>query len=202
MIKKKQLAVAIAATFVATGVAYAQQQPQKVEKVEVTGSNIKRTDVETVAPVTIITREDIERTGKPTVAEVLRGITANAGQSYNETFTNSFSPGATGISLRGLGQKSTLVLVNGRRMASYGFAQNIQDTYVDINSIPAAAVERIEVLKAGASAIYGSDAIAGVIKSNVPFIARFNSMSIVSRRLISFVPSKIRLIRASRSQRS
>lgn len=163
MIRKKQLAVAIATTFVAAGVAYAQQPAQKVEKVEVTGSNIKRTDVETVAPVTVITREEIERTGKPTVAEVLRGITANAGQSYAETFTNSFSPGATGISLRGLGQKSTLVLVNGRRMASYGFAQNIQDTYVDINSIPAAAVERIEVLKAGASAIYGSDAIAGVI---------------------------------------
>ncbi len=163
MIKKKQLAVAIAATFVATGVAYAQQQPQKVEKVEVTGSNIKRTDVETVAPVDVITREQIEKSGQPTIAEVLRNVPANSGNSYNESFSNSFAPGASGISLRGLGQKATLVLINGRRTAGYGFAQNLQDTFVDLNSIPSAAVERIEVLKDGASAIYGSDAIAGVV---------------------------------------
>ncbi|MCZ2134864.1 MAG: TonB-dependent receptor [Burkholderiales bacterium] len=165
MIRKKQLAVAIAATFVATGVAYAQQpqQPQKVEKVEVTGSNIKRTDVETVAPVDVITREQIEKSGQPTIAEVLRNVPANSGNSYNESFSNSFAPGASGISLRGLGQKTTLVLINGRRTAGYGFAQNLQDTFVDLNSIPSSAVERIEVLKDGASAIYGSDAIAGVV---------------------------------------
>lgn len=162
MIKKKQLAVAIAATFVATGVAYAQQQPQKVEKVEVTGSNIKRTDTETSAPVDVITREDIERSGKQTVAEVLRSIPQNTG-SLDEKSTNSFAPGSAGISLRGLGQKATLVLMNGRRIAGYGLAQNIQESFVDLNSIPAAAIERIEVLRDGASAIYGSDAIAGVV---------------------------------------
>jgi len=163
MIQKKQLVVAIAATFVAAGVAYAQQTPQKVEKVEVTGSNIKRTDVETVAPVDVITREQIERSGQPTIAEVLRNVPANSGNSYSESFSNSFAPGASGISLRGLGQKATLVLINGRRTAGYGFAQNLQDTFVDLNSIPSSAVERIEVLKDGASAIYGSDAIAGVV---------------------------------------
>lgn len=162
MIQKKQLAVAIAATFVATGVAYAQPA-QKVEKVEITGSNIKRTDVETVAPVDIITREQIEKSGQPTIAEVLRNVPANTGNSYGESFSNSFAPGASGISLRGLGQKATLVLINGRRTAGYGFAQNLQDTFVDLNSIPSSAVERIEVLKDGASAIYGSDAIAGVV---------------------------------------
>jgi iron complex outermembrane recepter protein len=162
MIQKKQLAVAIAATFVAAGVAYAQT-PQKVEKVEVTGSNIKRTDVETVAPVDVITREQIERSGQPTIAEVLRNVPANSGASYSESFSNSFAPGASGIALRGLGQKATLVLINGRRTAGYGFAQNLQDTFVDLNSIPSAAVERIEILKDGASAIYGSDAIAGVV---------------------------------------
>ena len=163
MIQKKQLAVAIAATFVAAGVAYAQSTPQKVEKVEVTGSNIKRTDVETVAPVDVITREQIERSGQPTIAEVLRNVPANTGNSYSESFSNSFAPGASGIALRGLGQKATLVLINGRRTAGYGFAQNLQDTFVDLNSIPSSAVERIEILKDGASAIYGSDAIAGVV---------------------------------------
>ncbi len=166
MIQKKQLAVAIAATFIASGFAVAQtqpQQPQKVEKVEVTGSNIKRVDTETVAPVDVITREQIEKSGQPTIAEVLRNVPANSGNSYNESFSNSFAPGASGISLRGLGQKATLVLINGRRTAGYGFAQNLQDTFVDLNSIPSSAVERIEVLKDGASAIYGSDAIAGVV---------------------------------------
>ncbi|HPG61572.1 MAG TPA: TonB-dependent receptor [Casimicrobium sp.] len=163
MIKKKQLVVAIAATFVASGVAYAQQATQKVEKIEITGSNIKRTDVETVAPVDVITREQIEKSGQPTIAEVLRNVPANSGNSYSESFSNSFAPGASGISLRGLGQKATLVLINGRRTAGYGFAQNLQDTFVDLNSIPASAVERIEILKDGASAVYGSDAIAGVV---------------------------------------
>lgn len=141
----------------------AQTTPERLERVEITGSNIKRTDIETVAPVQVITRKEIERTGQATVAELLRSISANAGQSYNETFTNSFSPGASGIALRGLSQKNTLVLLNGRRVANYGFAQNLADTYVDLNAIPIAAVERIEVLKDGASAVYGSDAIAGVV---------------------------------------
>lgn len=139
------------------------KQEQKLERVTITGSNIRRTDTETVAPVEIITREDIEKTGKATVAEVLRSIPANTGNSYSETFSNSFAPGASGVSLRGLGQKATLVLLNGRRTAGYGFAQNLQDTFVDLNSIPTSAIERIEILKDGASAIYGSDAIAGVV---------------------------------------
>jgi iron complex outermembrane recepter protein len=137
--------------------------PQKVEKIEVTGSNIKRVDAETASPVQVITREDIEKSGKQTIGEVLRSIPSNTGNSFNETFTNSFSPGSSGVSLRGLGQKATLVLINGRRTASYGFAQNLQDTFVDLNSIPNSAIDRIEILKDGASAIYGADAVAGVI---------------------------------------
>jgi iron complex outermembrane receptor protein len=138
-------------------------QPQTLERVTITGSNIRRTDTETTAPVQIITREDLERTGKPTVAEALRSIPGNTGGSFDESFSNSFAPGASGISLRGLGQKTTLVLINSRRTANYGAAQNLQDTFVDLNSIPTSAVERVEILKDGASAIYGSDAIAGVV---------------------------------------
>jgi iron complex outermembrane receptor protein len=167
--KRKSIpqAVALITGFGISGlaaVAIAQQTPpQKVEKIEVTGSNIKRVDSETSAPIQVITREDIERSAKSTVADLLRDLPSNSGNSFNDTFTNSFSPGATGISLRGLGQKATLVLINGRRMANYGFAQNLQDTYVDLNSIPNSAVERIEILKDGASAVYGSDAIGGVV---------------------------------------
>jgi iron complex outermembrane recepter protein len=168
-IKRKKLSSALVQAL-GTGVAFTviataahAQQAQRVEKIEVTGSNIKRVDQETVAPVEIITREQIERTGQATVSEVLRNIPANSGGSFGESFANSFASGAAGISLRGLGQKTTLVLLNGRRTAGYGFAQNLQDSFVDLNSIPSSAVERIEILKDGASAIYGSDAIAGVV---------------------------------------
>ena len=160
------LALAFGGLAVVGTTAYAQTPPaqqQQLERITITGSNIRRTDQESVAPVEIITREQIERTGRPTVADVLKTIPANTGGSFSESFSNSFAPGAAGISLRGLGQKSTLVLLNGRRVAGYGFAQNIQDTFVDLNAIPTSAVERIEILKDGASAIYGSDAIAGVV---------------------------------------
>lgn len=141
----------------------AQQAAAKVEKIEVTGSNIKRVDQEGPSPVVIIKREDIEKSGATSVAEVLRSITAQSGGSFEERTFGTFAPGSAGVSLRGLGQSATLVLVNGRRVAGYGFAQNAQDAFVDLNSFPLGAIERVEVLKDGASAIYGSDAIAGVI---------------------------------------
>jgi iron complex outermembrane receptor protein len=163
----KPIVLSVAATFggaaVLAGLPTPAAAQQSLDRVEITGSNIRRTDTETVAPVEIITREQISRSGKATVAEVLRAMPANTGGSFSESFSNSFAPGASGVSLRGLGQKTTLVLLNGRRVAGYGFAQNLQDTFVDLNTIPTSAVERIEVLKDGASAIYGSDAIAGVV---------------------------------------
>ncbi len=170
---KTKMVRAIASIYAASaaifaGPAMAQQTlsqapAQKVEKIEVTGSNIKRVDAEGPAPVQIITRQDIERSGQTTVGEVLRNLPINSSASYDDNFTGSFARGSAGVSLRGLGQKSTLTLINGRRMANNPFAQNLQDTFVDLNSIPLAAIERIEVLKDGASAIYGSDAIAGVV---------------------------------------
>jgi iron complex outermembrane recepter protein len=171
MFQHKKMASAFAMAFgsltiAVSAPALAQQTPtevKKIERIEITGSNIRRTDTETVAPVSIITREQIERSGAATIAEVLRNIPSNSGGSYNESFSNSFAPGASGLSLRGLGQKATLVLINGRRTTGYGFAQNLQDSFVDINSIPSSAVERVEILLDGASAIYGSDAIAGVV---------------------------------------
>ena len=137
----QSLALAFGGLAVVGTTAYAQQTPpaptqQQLERITITGSNIRRTDQETVAPVEIITREQIERTGRSTVAEVLRSIPANMGGSFGESFSNSFAPGAAGISLRGLGQKTTLVLLNGRRVTGYGFAQNLQETFVDLNNDP------------------------------------------------------------------
>ncbi|HTT12515.1 MAG TPA: TonB-dependent receptor [Burkholderiaceae bacterium] len=148
-----------AGAFVA-GPAPAQQQ---MERVEVTGSNIKRTNVETAAPVQIMTREDIERSGKQSIQEVLRGITADGLGSIPASFTNGFASGSAAVSLRGLGVNSTLVLVNGRRMSTYGLADDGTRNFVDLNSLPLEAVDRVEILKDGASAIYGADAVGGVV---------------------------------------
>ena len=164
MIQKKQLAVAIAATFVATGVAYAQQ-PQVVEKVEVTGSNIKRTQTEGASPITVISREEIVKSGATSLNDVLQNISSSGVGSFSETNTNlSSGGGSAGISLRGLGASYTLVLVDGRRVApsAFGGATGVA-SFTDLNSIPLAAIERVEVLRGSASAIYGSDAIGGVI---------------------------------------
>ncbi|MBY0446184.1 MAG: TonB-dependent receptor, partial [Burkholderiales bacterium] len=158
----KALTLAIASISYVS-IAAAEDTPNKVQRVEVTGSNIKRISKEGPAPVLVLTRKDIEKTGATTVSELLSNLPVNSTGNYSESFTSGFSPGSSAVSLRGLGSKSTLTLLNGRRLANYGFAQNLQETSVDLNSIPQEAVERIEILKDGASAIYGADAIAGVI---------------------------------------
>ncbi|HEU4772945.1 MAG TPA: TonB-dependent receptor [Lysobacter sp.] len=144
-----------------TGVAFAQdappaeQQATTLDRIEVTGSRIRSVDAETSQPVLVLSREDIAKQGVTSVAEVLNRISA-AGPSINRTFNNG-GDGSSTISLRNLGASRTLVLVDGRRwVSSLGGS-------VDLNTIPSSIVERIEVLKDGASAIYGSDAIAGVI---------------------------------------
>src|SRR3954466_7831501 len=170
-LESRKLARAVACAFGA-GVALASplpalaQQAQKVEKIEVTGSNIKRIDTETAAPVQIITREEIERTGKTTITELLRSLPANLTGGLNDlTGSNSFSSGASSISLRGLGSTATLVLLNGRRIAPYGLADpNFgQSGIVNLDQFPLDVVDRVEILKDGASAIYGSEAVAGVV---------------------------------------
>ena len=138
-------------------------QDTAVQRVEVIGSSIKRVDSETDAPIQTISHEEIAKSGATTVEELMRHITAN--QSSGSTAAASSSGATTGgistISLRGLGPQRTLVLVNGQRSAPYG--SPVDSVAVDIDSIPVAAIERIEVLKEGAGAIYGSDAVAGVV---------------------------------------
>ena len=145
---------------------FAQQPPQKVEKIEVTGSNIKRVDAETSSAVQVITREDIEKSGVQTAAELLRAVPAIAGGSLQDFDGGTgFSRATTSASLRGLGSIGTLILLNGRRVAPAANADpnTGQGQSYNLNTIPLSAIERIEILKDGASAIYGSDAIAGVI---------------------------------------
>ena len=154
---------ASALAFAAAQPVLAQTAPTTLNRVEVTGSNIKRVDAETASPVQVVTRDDIERSGKNSVAELLQSLAVDNAGSVPMTFGNGFAKGASGISLRGLGVASTLVLINGRRIAPYGNADDGQKIFADLNVIPTEAVDRVEILKDGASAIYGSDAIAGVV---------------------------------------
>jgi iron complex outermembrane receptor protein len=147
--------LALGGALVATS-ATAQAQP--AQTIEVTGSRIKRADSEGSLPVTVIKREDLEASGATTVAEFVRNISFSTSGNFRPQ-SGSSAQSFSEVSLRGLGSARTLVLVDGRRVAK---APNVGDA-ADMNSIPMAAVERIEILTDGASAIYGSDAIGGVI---------------------------------------
>jgi iron complex outermembrane receptor protein len=154
---------AVGLAFLALPAPAQEAAPKPVPRVEITGSNIRRSQSETASSVITVNRADIERSGKATVAELLQTLAVDNQGSVPTTFGNGFAAGASGISLRGLGAASTLVLLNGRRMAPYGLADDGQKQFSDLNVIPSDAVERVEILKDGASAIYGSDAIAGVV---------------------------------------
>ena len=135
-------------------------------EIVVTGSSIKQINGETALPVQILKRDDIARTGATTVEELFRQLSAasSAGATTVAQATGFQTGGLSAISLRGLGSDRTLVLINGRRSAVYGGGSGgAAGSTVDISGIPLAAVERVEILKDGASAIYGSDAIAGVV---------------------------------------
>lgn len=135
----------------------------KLERVEVTGSSLKRINAETASPVQVIDAKQIENMGARTLLQVLDNLPAArpGQQDFRSMFTGS--DGASQANLRGLGAQGTLVLLNGRRLSYYGAPEGFQTMFVNIDAIPAAAIERMEILTDGASAVYGSDAIAGVI---------------------------------------
>ena len=142
----------------------AHAQDTKLERVEVTGSSIKRIDGETALAVQVLSREDIAKTGATTAAELMKSISANTAGLTDGMSISDITGGQRGLNganLRGIGVSTTLVLLNGRRMAN--FATPGDDAGVDLNNIPSGAIERVEILKDGASAIYGTDAIGGVI---------------------------------------
>ena len=165
----KRSVVAVALALGSSQFAFAQTAPAAqstgpaVQRVIVTGSNIKRIDGETASPVQVVTHAEIVALGASTVKDVLDTLTSNTGALSDLGGGNSFASGASGVSLRNLGKSSTLTLLNGRRVSNYGLADGGQETFVNIDSLPSEVIDRIEILLDGASAIYGSDAVAGVI---------------------------------------
>ena len=141
-------------------------KPQKIEKVIITGSSIKRVESEGALPVQVITRDDIEKQGIVSAEQLIATLSSN-GNGLDNLASNSDvvsgaargNNGSSSANLRGQGSAATLILLNGRRIAAHGLNGGV----VDLNSIPLAAIERVEVLKDGASAVYGTDAVGGVI---------------------------------------
>ena len=141
---------------------------EELAPVVVTGSYIPNSNASSTTPVITLDREFIDRSGATTVNELFRKSIYNSAGIIDEQFTQGFAPASSGINLRGIGLSRTLVLLDGRRMPIFPFAQspigrNNQDSFVDVNLVPLSAVERIEILKDGASALYGADAVAGVV---------------------------------------
>ncbi|WP_348695233.1 TonB-dependent receptor [Duganella fentianensis] len=162
----KRSAIAVALTLAYTPAIYAQQATGKeVETVYITGSNLKRVGKEGESPVQVITQLEIKASGAATVAELMRTVPSMGTDNNYDTNDGGFSRGVSTASLRGLSSTSTLILLNGRRMtpSAYADPNDGNSTLYDLNSIPLSALERVEILKDGASAVYGSDAIGGVI---------------------------------------
>ena len=159
-----KLAIAISScSLLLTANTHAQEE--EIEKIEITGSHIKRTDLAGPSPVTSLSAADIANTGATDLIALFAKLPIS-GQGTFSTQANSSDDTANGgssVSLRGLGADSTLILVNGRRVSVSPFAKGIDTAFVDINNIPVSAIKRVDILKDGASATYGSDAVAGVI---------------------------------------
>jgi iron complex outermembrane receptor protein len=137
----------------------AAQAPRQLERVEITGSLIRRVDAEAALPVTVVKADDLQRAGVTNAEQALQFVAQNNTASVTANSVGTINGGAAFADLRGLGESRTLVLVNGRRIVNNPYLS----AAVDLNALPMAAIDRIEVLTDGASAIYGTDAIAGVI---------------------------------------
>lgn len=165
--KKSSLALSITAALLASQSfnVIAAESEDEVERIQITGSHIKRTSMEGPSPVTSLSAEDIGKSGVTDLISLFTKLPIS-GQGTFSTQANSSDDTANGgssVSLRGLGADSTLILVNGRRVSVSPFAKGIDTAFVDINNIPLSAIKRVDILKDGASATYGSDAVAGVI---------------------------------------
>lgn len=138
-------------------------EPPPTEQVVVTGSRIPTATTDINPEITVITSQQLEDRGFKNAFDALNNLAQNTGFTQGADFGNTFTPAANTISLRGLGPNHTLILINGERVADYPTPYNGAVNFVNLADIPSAAIDRIEVLNGGASAIYGSDAIAGVV---------------------------------------
>ena len=182
MIMKDRLSLAAlvvtCSAFAGTSLAQTPESSGALEEVQVTGSRIKRQDLEAVGPVTVFDSAVIAATGITSTETLLQRFSASAGSAGNQT--NSYwtgnGYGTAQVNLRGLGINRTLVLLNGRRIVNGGTGAN---SAVDLNMIPTSIIERIEVLKDGASALYGADAVAGVV--NIITRGNFDGMQATAK---------------------
>jgi outer membrane receptor protein involved in Fe transport len=156
-----------------------QKKSQELEKIVVTGSRIKRVEVEGPTPVVTITGDELKREGFSTVIEALQSMTAAAPNPQPDVLYGSHIPGAKPLNLRYLGPGRSLLLINGQRVSDYPEPFGGQSNFSNYGNIPAAAVDRIEILATGASAIYGSDAVAGVV--NIILKKNYNGDQITVR---------------------
>ena len=138
--------------------------PVAEEAIVVTGSRLRRPAADGASPISVTDREALAASGQTSLGNVVANLTINTGSQFNSDLQGQGGTvGTAGFNLRGLGLNSTLVLLNGNRSVEYAINNNVGDTFVDINSlVPQIAIERIDVLKDGAAALYGSDAVAGV----------------------------------------
>ena len=171
--KKRILVQAIAVALFSLNLAANAQESEmeetaELDKLTITGSHIKGVDLEGALPTIVIDRETIDESGADSIVDLLQNLpelgggTGTFSTSTAGALSNDTPVAAAGVSMRGLGTSSTLTLINGRRVTVSSFAKG-SESFVDVNTIPMAAIERIEVLPSGASALYGADAVAGVI---------------------------------------
>lgn len=174
------LALIMSAGFVTPAVAQgtavsASEEDVKLEKFEVTGSRIKRLDVETPAPVVAYSTGDIEAKGYTNIGDFIQSLPFNTGSANSIYQTASFTRGAATANPRGLGSQRFLTLIDGRRPANYALPTGTNRQVFDFNSLPSAAIDSVEILKTGASAIYGADAMTGVV--NVKLKKNYSGLS-------------------------
>ncbi len=167
MLKNNKLSAAIAcitAACIASNAAAQDDARSQEEVVEVLGSYVSTSDTAAANPVSVLTADDLQYTGASDISDIMNTMSVNSGaENRPDTFTSFYSQGTSNVNLRGLGLSSTLVLINGKRQTISGAKAQDGSVFVDTSSIPAIALERLEVLKEGAAAAYGSDAVAGVV---------------------------------------
>ena len=154
----------LTANLLVANTAFAQNDNKNLEEVVITGSYIKGTGTDEATPVDVLDSDYIQKQGALTIGELTQKLTVSSGTENNpDSFTAGSTQGTSNVNLRGLGLTSTLVLVNGKRQTIAAAVANDGSVFVDTASIPMAALERVEILKEGATATYGSDAVAGVV---------------------------------------
>ena len=141
----------------------AQSNQSQGGDIVVTGTLFRNSNATSLSPLTVLTTETLQRANITTINDAIRSVSADSAGSISTGFRNGFSAGGAAVSLRGLGVSSTVVLIDGLRSANFPLNDDGHNAYVDLNSIPFSIVDRVEVLKDGASSTYGADAIGGVV---------------------------------------